>query len=391
MMTAYGTSRTSIEAMRLGAYEYLTKPLDLDTVRSVIDKALEARTLARQARAARGPDDEPYALVNLVGKSAPMQEAYKLIGRLTTNDVPVLIVGERGVGKQLVARTIHFNSRRQAQPFVAAGCAALPEGPLAEDLFGRDAAGGAELAGKIERAQGGSLFLADVHALSLTLQARVLRLLTDRTFERVGGRRIVAADVRVMASTDEDLADEVQQGNFNQELFDALRVITLQLPPLRDRREDLPELVAHLVKRCSAELGKPLTGVGRRTLEVLTDHPWPGNVGELEHVLKRASILARGEVITADNLAGGFEDRPPPGREETDAALSAAVRKALQQRLTERAPTGAWPPFHDIVGRAEKILVREALAMTSGNQLRAAELLGLNRTTLRKKIRLYHV
>lgn len=392
MMTGYGTSQTSIEALRLGAYEYLTKPLDLDVLKSVIDQGLEAQALARRVRSEPAPEEGPYPLVNLVGRSAAMQQAYKLIGRLTTNDVPVLIVGERGAGKHLVARTIHFNSRRKEGPFVAVSAAALPADVLAEELFGRVAAGATpETTGKLDLGRGGTLLVADVHALPLALQARLLRLLTERTFERVGGRGSLAADLRVIAATDEDLADEVQQGSFNGELYDALRVITVEMPSLRERREDVPELVEHFVKRCSVELGKTIHGVDARALQLLTDHPWPGNVGELEHVLKRASILARGEVITADDLAGSLEDRPLPGREETDTALAAAVRRALQQRLAEKAPTGAWPPFHDIVGRAEKILVGEALAMTSGNQLRAAELLGLNRTTLRKKMRLYRL
>jgi DNA-binding NtrC family response regulator len=391
MMTAYGTSQTSIEAVQLGAYEYLTKPLDLDRLRSVIGKALEARALARAAAAGAERADEE-TLVTLVGTSPAMQDAYKLIGRVTTNDVPVLLVGERGTGKQLVARTIHANSRRKERPFVAVDCMALPEAVLADELFGRAPAGDdRDVPGKVDMASGGTLFLEHVGALSLPLQAKLLRLVTERTFERAGGRRAVAADARVVAATDDDLTEDVQQGSFNPELFDALRVITIRLPPLAERRDDIPELVAHFIKVCNAALGKTVKCVDARGLELLADHAWTGNVAELEHVIKRASILARGDVITADEIRDLLEDRPRAVREETDAALTAAVRKALQQRLAEAPGDKAWPPFHDIVGRAEKILVREALAMTSGNQLRAAELLGLNRTTLRNKMRLYQL
>lgn len=390
MMTGYGTSQTSIEAMRLGAWDYLTKPIDLDVVKSVVAKALEAQAAARAARQAGG-DDEGRA-PDLVGASAPMQEAYKLIGRASANEAPVLLGGERGTGKRLVARTIHLNHRRSEAPFVTVDCSALPEASLAEELFGRaPTATDPEASGRVDAARGGTLFLADVHALSLGLQARLLGLLAERRFERPGAHTGVDADVRVIAGTDEDLAEEVRQGNFNAELFDALRLVTIQLPPLRDRRGDIAELVAHIVRRANADLGKTITGVEPRALELLGDHPWPGNVAELELVIKRAAILARADVITVDDVEPVLEGRPVPGRAETDAALGNAVRKALQQRLAEKAPRGAWPPFHEIVGRAEKVLVAEALAVTGGNQLRAAALLGLNRTTLRKKMRLYHL
>jgi DNA-binding NtrC family response regulator len=381
IMTAYGTSQTSIEAMQLGAYEYLTKPLDLDVVRDVIGRALEARRLSRQAPAAAA--GEPYAMVNLVGSSAPMQAAYKLIGRLTTNDVPVLLVGEKGVGKELVARTIHFNSHRRERPLVSVGCRALPDEALARELFGDDGAGGAA-----EAAAGGTLFVDDIDAMSLALQARLLRVVRERRVDRGRGASR-AVDVRVIAATAEDLEEEVRQGTFNETLHDALRTITVALPPLRERREDIPELVAYFLRRFAAELGKPLRGVDPRAMQVLVDLPWPGNVGQLETALKRACVLARGEVLTADDLGESLAAGGGPARDDGEAPLRATVREALRARLADKERGAGWSPFHDVVGKVEEVLVREALALTGGNQVKAAEILGLNRTTLRKKMRLY--
>lgn len=371
MMTAYGTSQTSIEAARLGAFESLTKPLDLDVVRAVVNRALESRRLGQAVAAAEGEAAPP---TGLVGTSPPMQEAYKLIGRVAGNDLPVLVAGERGVGKRLVAGVIHAHSRRKDRPLVTVSCRALPEAALTDDLFGP--------AGQLAAARGGTLILEDIDGLSLPLQARLLRVLPAD-----GG----ATDPRIIATTREDLADEVEQGTFNAELHDRLRLITIALPPLRERREDLPALVALFVQRAAADLGKTIRGVDPRVIERFADHPWPGNVGELEHVVRRASVLAAGEIVTLDDLGDSLRETALPGRDEADATLEAAVQLALQRRLADREAADAWPPFHDVIGHVEKILVREALATTSGNQVRAAELLGLNRTTLRKKMRLYRL
>ena len=394
IMTAYGTSQTSIEAVRLGAYEYLTKPLDLDIVASVIDKALEAQALSREAR---GESEEwgKYSLVNLVGKSAPMQEAYKRIGLLTTNDFPVLIVGERGVGKQSVAKTIHFNSHRREKSFSPLNCRSMPEALLERELFGHETPGasGREVIplGKLETTRGGTLFLDDIEAMSLPLQSRLLRVLVDKTLDRVGGAASVDVDTRIIAATERELTEEVSDGNFTGELYDRLRVISIELPPLRERPEDIPELVTHFIRRCNAELNKALKGVDGRVAQLFGEHPWPGNVGQLENVIKRASVLARGKVITPDDLGDSLQETNLPGREETETALQRAVRRALEQRLSDQEPRAPGSAFHDIVDRVEEVLIRRALAVTGRNQVRAAELLGLSRATLRKKIRLYRL
>jgi DNA-binding NtrC family response regulator len=393
IMTAYGTSRTSIEAFRLGAFDYLTKPLDLDVVQAVIERAFETQALSRASRLKSTAEPEDYALVNLVGQSAPMQEAYKRIGLLTTNDVPALIVGERGVGKQLVAKTIHFNSRRRAKPFVTINCRTLDGGSLELELFGQALPPGPDgaglvVGGKLDAAREGTIFLQGVETLTPALQERLLRLLVDHTFDRPGATASVVADARVLTATDVDLAEEVRRGNFDAELYDTLRVVAIELPPLRKRREDVPDLVGYFVRRYGAELHKSVTGVDERVLRRLQDHAWPGNVGELENTIKRACVLARGAVITADVLGDSFEAVAVPRRAEAESTLEDAVRRMLRQR-TGDAATSTISAFYEIIGLVEATLIREALAVTGGNQVRAAELLELNRTTLRQKMRLY--
>jgi len=386
LMTAFGTSQTSIEAMRLGAYDYLEKPLDLDVVKAVIEKALKAKEVSRHV--GTGPsDDARYPLVNLVGKNPKMQEAYKLIGLLATNDVPALLIGERGTGKHLVARTIHFNSGRKEAPFVSIDCRVLKGDLLARELFGRSM-GEETYPGKLDAVEGGTLFLDNIDALDPALQTRLIRLLTEKSFERVAGVARLAADVRVLAGTEKDLAEKVRSGVFVEDLYDRLALVSIRLPPLRERPEDIHALVSHFVQRSSAELGKTIKGVDPRALEQLEAHAWPGNVGELEGAIRRAAILARGEVITLDDLGDSLE-KPPPSWEQTESVLEQAVKIALRQRLTDSSAKASESPFHDIVEIVEEILVSEALTLTSGNQVKATELLGLNRTTLRKKLRRY--
>jgi DNA-binding NtrC family response regulator len=379
MMTAFGTSQTSIDAIRAGAFEYLTKPLDLDQLRVVIRQALAARAGRR-----RGDDEEAVAesaqpRVSLVGDTAAMQEVYKMIGRLAVNDVPALVVGERGTGKELVVATIHSNSARREQPFVTLDCATLPEAALESELFGHGT---------------GTVHLAAVHALPRTLQARLVRVVNE---ERARGGASPAArpkpdaalqaDVRIIASTDQDLRGAVDAGAFSRELFEALSVITLRLPPLRDRAADIPLLVRYFVQRFNEELNRTITGVDDAVLRRFAEHPWPGNVGELLSVVKRACIVTRGSVVTMDDIGDSLSERRIPERQEVETGLNRAVRLALEERLVEAtdAPSSI---FHEIVTLVETTLVKEALAITNGNQVKASELLGVNRATLRKKANL---
>jgi DNA-binding NtrC family response regulator len=396
IMTAYGTSQTSIEAMRVGAFDYLTKPLDLDELKSVIDKALEAQVLSAEVSAEPSDDATEASVVGLVGSSPQMQDAYKLIGLLASNDIPALITGERGTGKHLVAHTIHQNSERKDRPFVAIHCRSLPEDFVRTELFGRELPG-AETGtstvsrGKLESTTGGTLFLDDIDALSLPLQAKLLRFLLDRTLERIGGVETVYGNVRIIAATRFELDELTIEGDFNEELYHRLRVLSVHLPPLRERREDVPKLVSHFLKRFSLELNRTIKGVDERVLRLFQDYTWPGNVRELESVIQRACVLAPGEVILPGDLGESMQGPHVLDRAEVDSGLEFAVRRAWRERLIEKKGGAEGSPFHDIVQRVEATLVREVLSMTSGNQLRAAELLGVNRTTLRNKMQLYDI
>jgi DNA-binding NtrC family response regulator len=366
MMTAYGTSQTSIDAIRAGAFDYLTKPLDLDDLRVVIDKALTAQQISPVEEFATA-DWSADAPATLVGTAPAMLEVYKLIGRLALNDVPALITGERGTGKQLVGETIHANSSRKDRPFSALDCATLTESAI----------------GEIFDDETGTLLLANIEVMPAPLQSRVVRALGDAG-RAATGLRISA---RVLASTERDLTEYVRQGTFNRELYEILSVITIRMPPLRERRDDIPQLVSHLIQRFNVELNRSIKGVDSAVAAQLRDHPWTGNVRELESVIKRACILARSDVITADDLGQTVTRGGPfPPRHEADAALRMAATAALHDRLLAKKEDTDSSVFHDVVDLVESTLVDEALAMTNGNQVKASEILGVNRATLRKKM-----
>lgn len=385
VMTAFGTSQTTIEAMRLGAFDYLTKPLDLDDLRSVIERALEARRLSQAKRLAGAADAEPYAIVNLIGEDPKMQAVYKRIGVLAASDVPVLLLGEGGTGRRLVARTIHYNSLRKSRPFVLVDCAALSpdeqraalsaiSDPTPEPQPDADAA---------EANRGGTVLLHDVWALAPALQARVAQFLKDPASDQSRAPR----PWRVLASTDRELSELVRQGTFHRELWDLLAVIKVELPPLRRRIDDVPELVQHFLRRFSEELQKEVVGVDDRVMETFLRHSWPGNVGELQRVVKRSCVLSRGGVVTTEEVPANLGEDQFPTRAEIDSVLADAVRTSLRERIVDSDAFEGRSRFHEIVELVEGTLAQAAVEATGGNQVKAAELLGLNRTTLRKKLK----
>lgn len=393
IMTAYGTSQTSIEAMRLGAYDYLIKPVNLHELKKVIDSAIEAQSLSREIRYVMAPEDDTYSMVNLIGSTPKMQEAYKLIGMLVTNTVPALLVGERGVGKHLVARTIHANSDRREGPFAAIHCHGLLASDLELEIFGREERDPLTgqvtgIPGQLVATSGGTLFLDDIEALPMNLQARLLRHLNSQDANRGGAQGGPATDTRVITATDAPvgLGDQVREGSFNQELFQRLQTLSIQLPPLRKRLDDLPDLIMHFIRRCNIDLGKSLRGVDDRVMERLRAYSWPGNVAELESAIKRAAVLARGDVISLAEFGENLGESSYVQRELAGVSLELAVRRYFRHCLSEHKNEQETLHFHDIVLQVEEILVKEALAESSGNQVHAASLLGLNRTTLRKKM-----
>jgi len=359
MMTAYSTSANSIAAIRAGAFDYLMKPLDLEDLRTVIDKALASQ------RASQSFDASPEPVTaGLVGNHPAMLEVYKVIGRLATNRVPTLIVGERGTGKRLVVATIHDQSAGHDQPLVAVDCATIT---------------GEALSARLAEAGGGTIELRHVDRLPAPLQARIVdALASDRT--RPAAQRLSA---RLLATAEKDPAEAVESGTFSRELYDELSVITIRLPPLRERRSDIPALVQHFLLLCAGELGRTLRGVDGSVMELLVAHTWAGNVRELEQTIRRAAIVARGDVITDDEIGNSLREAPEVSQ-DISSAVGRSVRDALRDRLSQSERAGS--AYHDIVEMAETALVAEALAITHGNQVKAAEILGVNRATLRKKM-----
>ena len=383
-LTGKSTTETAIEAMKLGAFDYLLKPAELSQLRQVIDRALAVARLAKvPAVVADGepPDDGADAVV---GRCPAMLEVYKAVGRVAGQDVAVLILGESGTGKELVARAVYGHSRRAGKPFLAINCAAIPETLLESELFGHEkgAFTGADRrrVGKFEQCHGGTIFLDEVGDMSPLTQAKILRLLQEGKFERLGGNETQYADVRVIAATNQDLEVLASQGKFRQDLYYRLGVFTVRLPPLRERGDDLPLLARHFVRRFAADMGKEARDLAPEALDLLRQYPWPGNVRELQSVLKQALLRASGPVLLADFLPEVLGRKPAPPA-PADAAVS------LPQFLEERLAAGSEDLYAEALRRLERLLLTRVLQHTGGNQLQAARLLGITRGSLRNKIR----
>lgn len=391
-MTAFGAMEVAIKAMQLGAYEYLTKPLDLDQVRLLIRRIAAGKKAAGELPDGDKLRDSCRPPEALVGKSAAIQEVFKMIGLLSNQEVTALISGESGVGKELVARAIHEHGSRQRGPFVVVNCAAVPETLLEAELFGfeKGAFTGAEQQkpGKFELASGGTIFLDEIAELIPALQVKLLRVLQEKTFERLGGSGPLPADVRVLAATNRDLARELRSGSFRQDLFYRLHVIHIHIPPLRERREDIPLLVDHFIRKGNLEMGRRVRGISEKAMKLLTAYAWPGNVRELENLIKRAMVISR-EDILPEHL---FEFRDTGDREGEslhEEILAEAVKRYFLIESGRKEATAAI--FRGASTILEKTLICEALEQTGQNQQQAAHLLGMNRSTMRKKIRDYNI
>jgi two-component system nitrogen regulation response regulator GlnG len=383
IITAQNTMANAIEATKRGAYDYLTKPFELDEVRLLVRRAIETRRLTRQLEQLRGELRDRYELV--VGKTPAMQEIYKIIGRVAETEATVLLQGETGTGKELIARAIHHHSGRGG-PFVGVNCSAIPRDLLESELFGfeRGAFTGAveRRLGKFETPAGGTLFLDEIGDMPLDLQAKLLRVLQEREFTRLGGREPIRLDARIVAASNQSLEAAVRARRFREDLFFRLKVVPITVPPLRERRADIPELIDFFVDKINRDLGTQIIGVADDARDTLSQHGWPGNVRELENTLMRAAVLARGRTITPDDLAllGGSAS----ARDEHDLPLEQAVRRRVRDYLRQAGPLRDLHPT--IIAAVERPLIECVLEETGGNQLRAAEMLGLNRNTLRKKI-----
>ncbi|MEM6383555.1 MAG: nitrogen regulation protein NR(I) [Pseudomonadota bacterium] len=393
VMSAQNTFMTAVRASEKGAYDYLPKPFDLKELISIVGRAMSEPK--RKAYGAPSPDENAENMP-LVGRSAAMQEIYRILARLMQTDLTVTISGESGTGKELVARALHEFGRRSKGPFVAINMAAIPRDLIETELFGHEkgAFTGAQtrVVGRFEQAEGGTLFLDEIGDMPMDAQTRLLRVLQQGEYTTVGGRTAIRSDVRIVAATNKDLRQLINQGLFREDLFFRLNVVPLRLPPLRERTEDVPDLVRHFFAQAADE-GLPAKQIDGAALDVLRQYRWPGNIRELENLVRRLAALYPQDVITApiveDELRSAVAGLAPAGAQaEADEGLSVSVERHLVKYFKDFGDD--LPPpglYHRMLKELEIPLFSVALAATRGNQIKAAELLGLNRNTLRKKIR----
>jgi two-component system response regulator AtoC len=371
MITAHHDMATTILAMKAGAFDYIHKPIDIQALDVALDRALEVRRISRGSDVVSVESQRPFRMDDLVGTSPAMQQLFKDLGRVAASHATVLIQGESGTGKELIARVIHSYTSA-SRPFIAINCSAIVDTLLESELFGHEkgsfTGAVATKVGKFELADDGSLFLDEIGELSQNLQAKLLRVLQEREFERVGGVKRIPVRARILAATNRDLASEVSGGRFREDLYQRLKVVTLSIPPLRERRDDIPLLVEHLLVKINQRLHKNLRRVPRETLEKLMARDWPGNVRELENLLTRAAVLSQGDLLLEEHLVQNGEQ------------ASRAPKATAAPVATERVPT---------LDELEKAHIERVFSMTKGHKGRACQILGISRPTLERKLRKY--
>lgn len=391
-ITGHGTSETAIEAMKRGAYDYLVKPLDTDQLVSVVAQACEISRLMKRPAIVEEGDRTADKPDLLIGSSAVMRSVCKQVGRIAGQNVNVLILGESGTGKELVARAIYHHSRRSEAPFLAINCAALTESLLESELFGHEkgAFTGADRLriGKFERADGGTLFLDEVGDMAANTQAKMLRLLQEGCFERVGGNEAITTNVRIIAATNKNLEAMIDQKQFRLDLYYRLRGVAIHIPPLRDRRDDIPELAHYFLFRFNRELGTNVSSISAETLERLNEHQWPGNIRELQNTIREALIRSAGPTLLPEFLPEVI------GRDSSSSAtvlpetpVGAPTWEQLAQEIDAAFRNGEAGIHRKATAILDHILVTTALRKTNNNQSEAADLLGISRPTLRAKLR----
>ena len=388
VMSAQNTLLTAVRATERGAFEYLPKPFDLRELVAVVERALNSP--AAPANDVAATEEEPLPLI---GRSPAMQEIYRVLARLMSTDLTVMISGESGTGKELVARALHDYGKRRNGPFVAINMAAIPRELIESELFGHEkgafTGAVARSAGRFEQAAGGTLFLDEIGDMPLEAQTRLLRVLQEGEYTTVGGRTPIRANARIIAATHRDLRQLVRQGLFREDLFYRLNVVPVRLPPLRERAEDIPDLVRHFLAQARAE-GLPEKTLEPAAMDRLKAHSWPGNVRELENLVRRLAVLYSEDVIGPDVIAAELADSDPASGHRAAAGESLAAAATRQLREYFDAHKGGLPPaglYDRVIREVERPLILLSLEATRGNQLRAARLLGVNRNTLRKKIR----
>lgn len=388
IMTAFGTTETAIEATKMGAFDYILKPFDIPDMLLVIGQALEA------GRFMRSPVDmdvipDRASREALIGRSRPMQDVYKAIGRVSPTDATVLIRGDSGTGKELVARAVYQHSLRANKPFLVINCVAIPENLLESELFGyeKGAFTGAvhRRVGKIEQAHGGTVFLDEIGDMPASIQAKILRLLQEKSIERLGGRETIPVDVRIIAATNRNLEEALSKGRFREDLYYRLKVVTIWLPPLRERPGDIPLLTEYFLAKYAEEVNMDNPGITVEAMEILNNYLLPGNVRELGNTIQKVLIFNRGAPVRAEDISqaiSGEDTGKGVGNETGDEAIRQWIRKALASNIKEHI-------FDSCMDRFASMLISETLNLTGGNRSRAAKILGLSRPTLHSKIEKY--
>ena len=392
-ITGFGTTETAIEAMKLGAYDYLTKPLDAKQLKHVVGQALAISRLAHVPTIideGDRPEDRPD---RLIGSGPAMQTVCKQIGRVAPQDVNVLILGESGTGKELVARALYHHSRRSQAPFLAINCAAIPEPLLESELFGheRGAFSGADRRriGKFEQCHGGTLFLDEVGDMAPHTQAKILRLIQEGRLERVGGNETISVDVRILAATNQDLDSLIGKGQFRKDLYYRLSGVTIPLPPLRNRQEDIPELAHYFLFRYNRQLGTAVQSIAPESLELLQSYPWPGNVRELQNVLRQALITSAGATVLPEFLPNELHEQSASEAEEhiETQIVPDNAWQTLQQNFTDWLASGETDLYRRARERFDRLIILGAMQHASGNRSQAGKILGLSQVTLRARLR----
>ena len=367
VLTGHGSIDTAVDAMRKGAYDFLTKPLNLDRLTLIVKRALQGRTLTLQHRLLQEELQElqgKKVFESMIGKSSQMQKVFDTIKRVADSKASVLITGESGVGKELISNAIHNLSSRKDKPMIRVHCAALTETLLESELFGHEkgafSGAVARKRGRFELANGGTIFLDEIGEINQNVQIKLLRVLQDKKFERVGGEETIDVDVRVVAATNKNLLEEIKKGNFREDLYYRLNVVNIEVPPLRERKEDIPLLVAEFIKTFAKENSKQIEGLDNKTRSILYNYDWPGNIRQLKNCIESAVVMCQGNVITVDDL--------PPGIVSTNENESIKI------------PIGI--PMEE----AEKIIITENLAYFKGNKSKTADVLQIGRKTLHRKL-----
>ncbi|HDZ10598.1 MAG TPA: sigma-54-dependent Fis family transcriptional regulator [Bacteroidetes bacterium] len=381
VLTGDGRIDTAVLAMKAGAYDYVTKPIDWEKLKVMVKNAMTIRSLTKEVSRLKNQLHTKYGHQNIIGHSAPMLEIYRALDRIIDSDVTVVIQGESGTGKELLARAIHINGNRKDKPFVAVNCAAIPESLLESELFGHEKGSFtgaiAKRIGKFEQAHKGTIFLDEIGEMSKATQSKILRVLQEKRFERVGGIQPVSVDVRVISATNKNLDEEVKNGNFREDLFYRISVYPVTLPPLRERKDDIPELVAYFLGKFNKKLRRKVKSVSNRALEYLINYQWPGNVRELENVLERSILNCSGNILQAEHLPitlVAYDNR----------GYNDSMRVDFQRAIALARDIPSWE-------EVEREICRLALKLSNSNISVAASRLGIGRTTLYRKLKKYNL